>query len=92
MIVGKQNSCPYCAAPVDLGSVLGASPWRKQSLVWINVLDAVRYLIVWHPLILAAAHFSVRRVLGYHPLVVDHAHPSHPDFHGHPSPNVAAPP
>jgi len=32
-IVGKQNTCPYCAAPVDLKTILGPSVWQKQSLV-----------------------------------------------------------
>jgi len=73
-IVGKQNTCPYCVAPVDLGRILGSSPWQKQSLVWIHLLDAVRYLLVWHPLILAAAHFSVVHILGYHPILHEGPH------------------
>jgi hypothetical protein len=25
------------------------NPWETQSLMWANLLDAVRYLIVWYP-------------------------------------------
>jgi|OM-RGC.v1.033667679 hypothetical protein len=67
---------------VDLKSVLGNSPWQKEGLVWLQLLDAVRYMVVWHPIILTIAHFSVRHILGYHPLVVDEHHPSHAD-HDH---------
>jgi hypothetical protein len=72
----------YCVEKVDLSKILGQSPWEKQGLVWIQLLDAVRYLVVWHPIILAVAHFGVRHVLGYHPLVVDQDHPAHAD-HDH---------
>ena len=26
------------------------NPWETQSLVWANLLDALRYLVVWNPL------------------------------------------
>mmetsp|Transcript_20710 Transcript_20710/g.26937 ORF Transcript_20710/g.26937 Transcript_20710/m.26937 type:complete len:147 (-) Transcript_20710:231-671(-) len=73
-IVGKQHSCPYCAEPVDLSFVIGSSPWQKQSLLWVRLLDAARYLIVWHPIILAFAHFVVPPLIGYHPLLEKKPH------------------
>ena len=64
--------CPvgqsYCAGPVNLTSVVGSNAWQKQSVAYIHLLNAVRYLLVWHPLILTAAHFTAIHVLGYHPL------------------------
>mmetsp|Transcript_7795 Transcript_7795/g.10387 ORF Transcript_7795/g.10387 Transcript_7795/m.10387 type:complete len:340 (+) Transcript_7795:126-1145(+) len=56
-IVGKKDTCPHCLEKVELRSLLSSSPWLKQSLVWINLLDALRYLIVWNPLFLVLAHF-----------------------------------
>jgi len=62
-IVGKNTACPYCGDPVRLSQLLGRSPWQKQSLIWIHLLDAVRYLIVWHPLVLVLANIFVRLLL-----------------------------
>lgn len=87
-IVGKQDTCPYCVEPVDLARILGSSPWQKQSLVWIHLLDAVRYLIVWHPIILTLAHFAVRIFLPHQSDILSHlkqdqAHTHHDPFEGH---------
>eukprot|EP01116_Phalansterium_solitarium_P014431 TRINITY_DN32098_c0_g1_i1.p1 TRINITY_DN32098_c0_g1~~TRINITY_DN32098_c0_g1_i1.p1 ORF type:complete len:306 (-),score=35.63 TRINITY_DN32098_c0_g1_i1:1-918(-) len=50
-IVGKKDTCPYCAEKVDL-KALYAKPWQKQGILWTNLLDSLRYLIVWNPIIL----------------------------------------
>ena len=49
-IVGKKDTCPYCGEKVSLKNMF-SNPWETQSLMWANLLDAVRYLIVWNPVI-----------------------------------------
>ena len=51
VIVGKNHTCPNCGDKVNIRSVLGMTPWESQSLVWAQLLDALRYLIVWNPII-----------------------------------------
>lgn len=51
-IVGKKNKCPNCGEKVNTKHIVGSSPWQKQSLIWANLLDAVRYMVVWNPIIL----------------------------------------
>lgn len=82
-IVGKHNTCPYCAAPVDLSLILGNSPWQKQSLIWLRLLDGVRYLIVWHPMILALAHVLLHWLFPHHVF-------GHPPPHAHVAGSPAA--
>lgn len=57
-IVGKKDTCPFCTEKVNLKSVLSSSPlpWESQTTLWIQVLDALRYLIVWNPIILLGVH------------------------------------
>ncbi len=62
-IVGKQTVCPNCGEQVDVRSVLGSSPWEKNpNLIWGQLLDAVRYLVVWNPIIMLFVRFSVYEV------------------------------
>jgi len=49
-IVGKKDTCPYCSEKVSIRAMF-ANPWETQSLLWANLLDGVRYLIVWNPVI-----------------------------------------
>eukprot|EP00887_Chlorella_sp_A99_P007802 scaffold20.g7802.t1 len=56
-IVGKKDTCPTCWEKVDLRSLYGDRPWETRNLSWVQMLDTVRYLIVWNPLILVALHF-----------------------------------
>ena len=51
-IVGKKDTCPYCNEKVRLRGGILTNPWEKQTVAWGQVLDAVRYLIVWNPIIL----------------------------------------
>lgn len=53
-IVGKKDTCPFCGDKVSLTKIAGASPWKRQSLGWSWLLDMVRYLLSWHPIILLA--------------------------------------
>lgn len=62
-IVGKQTVCPNCGDKVDINSVLGSSPWEKNpNKIWGQLLDALRYMIVWNPVIMLAVRFSVYEV------------------------------
>ena len=51
LIVGKHSVCPNCGEKVDIRSILGMTPWESQGVVWAQLLDALRYLIVWNPII-----------------------------------------
>ena len=62
-IVGKQTVCPNCGDKVDINSVLGSSPWEKNpNKIWGQLLDALRYMIVWNPVIMLGVRFSVYEV------------------------------
>lgn len=50
VIVGKKDTCPYCSEHVRLQDVFN-SPWEKHSIAWSVVLDSLRYLIVFNPII-----------------------------------------
>jgi len=52
-IIGKKETCPYCSEKVQLKQLFN-NPWEKQGILWANLLDSLRYLIVWNPLILTA--------------------------------------
>ena len=52
-IVGKKDTCPFCSEKVHLRSVMRTQSWALQnSLLWIQMLDLIRYLVVWNPVIL----------------------------------------
>lgn len=51
IIIGKKDTCPYCSEKVNIRATLLKNPWEKQSTIWSGVLDTLRYLVVWNPLI-----------------------------------------
>lgn len=57
LIVGKKDTCPSCHEKVDLRQVCSDKPWETRNLSWIQMLDMVRYMIVWQPTIMTALHF-----------------------------------
>jgi RING finger protein 121 len=57
-MIGKKDTCPYCSEKVSLKQVF-KNPWEKQGILWAHLMDALRYLIVWNPIIL----FSVQGFL-----------------------------
>ncbi|KAM7538450.1 hypothetical protein Aperf_G00000070419 [Anoplocephala perfoliata] len=57
-IVGKKDTCPYCKEKVNLHKLI-KNPWEKPHLLFGNLLDAVRYLVAWQPLILLAIHAAI---------------------------------
>jgi len=57
-IIGKKDTCPYCSEKVQLKQLF-RNPWEKQGILWANLLDSLRYLIVWNPIILVAINFVI---------------------------------
>ncbi|ORX54977.1 hypothetical protein DM01DRAFT_319030 [Hesseltinella vesiculosa] len=49
-LVGKKDICPYCKEKVDLKQ-FKKNPWDTQQQLYLNLLDGVRYLVVWQPII-----------------------------------------
>lgn len=56
-LVGKKDVCPTCGEKVDLNALYVNRPWETSNLTWIKMLDALRYLIVWNPLIFIVLQF-----------------------------------
>ncbi len=52
-MIGKKDTCPYCSEKVELKRLF-KNPWEKQGILWAHLLDSLRYLIVWNPIILTA--------------------------------------
>jgi len=50
-IVGKKDTCPYCSEKVRLRELF-TQPWEKPGVIWAQLMDALRYLIVWNPIIM----------------------------------------
>jgi len=57
VMVGKKDTCPVCREKVDL-SAISTNPWEKQQQGYTQILDALRYLIVWNPVIIFTANFA----------------------------------
>jgi len=50
-IVGKKQTCPYCQERVDLKRMF-KNPWEKPHVLFGQLLDFIRYFVVWLPVIL----------------------------------------
>ena len=50
-IVGKKQICPYCREKVDLKRMF-KNPWEKPHVLFGQLLDFIRYFVVWLPIIL----------------------------------------
>lgn len=50
-IVGKKQICPYCQEKVDLKRLF-KNPWQKPHILFGQMLDFLRYCVVWLPVIL----------------------------------------
>lgn len=55
IMIGKRDVCPVCKEKVNLKGIF-ANPWQKQDRMWSQLLDGVRYLMVWNPVIVLAAN------------------------------------
>lgn len=50
-IVGKKQTCPYCQEKVDLKRLF-RNPWEKPHMLYGQLLDFIRYSVVWLPIIM----------------------------------------
>ncbi|XP_013171740.1 PREDICTED: RING finger protein 121 isoform X3 [Papilio xuthus] len=53
-IVGKKQTCPYCKEKVDLRRMF-TNPWDRPHILYGQLLDWIRWLVAWQPLILFLA-------------------------------------
>lgn len=58
-IIGKKDTCPCCAEKVSLSQTF-TKPWEKASVYWANLMDMVRYLVVWNPVIIFIVNTSLQ--------------------------------
>ena len=58
-LVGKKDCCPVCNEKVSMRAVSSTTPWETQSLMWSQLLDSVRYLVVWNPVIIVVTQFTL---------------------------------
>lgn len=56
-LIGKKDMCPYCKEKVDLRA-FKTNPWDTTQQLYLNLLDALRYLIVWQPVIMGLVQFG----------------------------------
>lgn len=61
-LVGKKDVCPYCKEKVDLKQ-FRRQIWDAQTDLYMQLLDGVRYLVAWQPLILGVAKLTIK-ILG----------------------------
>ncbi|XP_042902567.1 E3 ubiquitin ligase Rnf121 [Parasteatoda tepidariorum] len=61
-IVGKKQTCPYCKEKVDLKRMF-RNPWEKPHVFYGSLLDFIRYLVAWQPLIFILVQF-INYILG----------------------------
>lgn len=50
-IIGKKQTCPYCKEKVDLKKMF-ANPWDKPHVLYGQLLDWIRWLVAWQPMII----------------------------------------
>lgn len=50
-IIGKKQTCPYCKEKVDLKRMF-CNPWERPHVLYGQLLDWIRMLVAWQPLIL----------------------------------------
>lgn len=53
-LVGKKQVCPFCREKVDLNKLFASLPFQKPHYLYGNLLDFIRYLIAWQPVIIFA--------------------------------------
>jgi hypothetical protein len=51
-VVGKRDTCAFCHEKVNVRQTFSSNPWETQGLLWGVILDVIRYLIVYNPLII----------------------------------------
>lgn len=63
-IVGKKQTCPFCNEKVDLKRMVN-NFWEKPHLLYGQLLDWVRWLVCWQPLIYFLVQ-GINWILGLH--------------------------
>lgn len=58
-IIGKKDTCPLCREKVDLRALFAQRPWETSNITWTQMLDTVRFSVVWTPAILLAIHVLI---------------------------------
>ena len=53
-LMGKKQVCPFCREKVDTQKLFASLPFQKPHYLYGNLLDFIRYLVAWQPLILLA--------------------------------------
>ncbi|XP_047126869.1 E3 ubiquitin ligase Rnf121 isoform X1 [Hydra vulgaris] len=61
-IVGKKQTCPYCKEKVDLKRMF-KNPWERPHLLFGQLLDWIRYFVVWLPIIVVSVR-GINYMLG----------------------------
>ncbi|XP_014675965.1 PREDICTED: RING finger protein 121-like isoform X2 [Priapulus caudatus] len=61
-IIGKKQICPYCREKVDLKRVF-KNPWERPHVLYGQLLDWIRYMVAWQPLIISAVQ-GINYLLG----------------------------
>lgn len=51
-LVGKKQICPYCREKCDIHKLFSTLPFQKPHFLYGNMLDFIRYLIGFQPLII----------------------------------------
>ena len=54
ILIGKKDTCACCGEKVQTKSLF-EDPWTNHSVAWGVVLDALRYLLVYNPIIILCA-------------------------------------
>jgi len=62
-LVGKKQMCPFCREKVDTSKLFSNLSFQKPHYLYGNLLDFIRYLLAWQPLIIFAVQ-GVNYVLG----------------------------
>lgn len=57
-MVGKKDMCPTCLEKVDLRHLHADRPWERMNVVWGQMLDLFRYLVVWFPVLILTIHLT----------------------------------
>ena len=61
-LVGKRHICPYCKEKVDMKQFVGTNPWDTTQQMYLQLLDSIRYFVVWYPLVFGFASLVIHTV------------------------------
>lgn len=62
-LVGKKQVCPFCREKVDTSKLFSSLAFQKPHYLYGNLLDFIRYLVAWQPLIIFAVQ-GINYLLG----------------------------